>query len=295
MSIRNSMKRKLCRRNSHRRPLLVIGLLLTIPPALLAQKTVVTEEPALGAQQTQMDLPADFHRYYGQNVNQWKDSERKIAKADLDADMNYDGVIQNDNPADGGAFEVTPPGLILGRGEMARFLFRIFPYRLDYPGEVVVTLEVGGINRAAKSGQFASFAEEQAATGRIRVWADNERKQLLLDSGDPDRRYHEWVVDAPGFVSHLPNVYPRLVYVEGVEASPKFLGDLRLLLTVSHRHNGGSRENYGEYRQKAVKSFRTTFDHFLLTVTAAPHPKDFVNNNVEGVWISPASLVPDGK
>ncbi len=273
---------------------IALFIAVVVGQAAFAQKQVIVEPTPGGDNKTQMDLPTDFHRYYGQNVNQWKDAERKIAKADLDGDLNYDGVISNDNPADGGAFEVTPPGLILGRGEMTRFLMRIFPYRLDYPGEVVITLEVAGINRESKTGQFSSFEKEQASTGRIRVWADNEKKRLLLDSGDPNRRHFEWVVDAPGFVSHLPGVYPRLVYVEGVEPSPKFLGDLRLLLTVSQRPVGSSRETYSEYRKKAIKAFRTTFDHYLLTITPSPHPKDFTTNNVEGVWISPSQTITTG-
>jgi hypothetical protein len=37
-----------------------------------------------------------------------------------------------------------------------------------------------------------------------------------------------------------------------------------------------------------VKSFRTTFDHVLVTVQPEPLPKEFINGNNEGAWIAPA-------
>lgn len=254
--------------------------------------------------ETEMDLPSDFHRYYGQRVNMWRDQERKVAKLDIDTDMNYDGTIDNDDPADNGAFEGTPPGLVLGEGELSKVLIRLTPYRIDYEGEVVLTLEVAGINRALKSGQFESFEEEVAATGRIRVWKDASRRELLLDSADPEKRFYEWVADETQYPANLPGVYPRLVYVEGVSATGKggrsgkavvsekgmveggYSGDLRLLATVSHREKGTPREGYPQYRQRFLKSFRTSFDHILFTVRELPQEKVFINNNAEGVWIS---------
>jgi hypothetical protein len=37
-----------------------------------------------------------------------------------------------------------------------------------------------------------------------------------------------------------------------------------------------------------IKSFRTTFDHLLLTVQKQPTTKEFINNNNEGVWVAPS-------
>jgi len=37
-----------------------------------------------------------------------------------------------------------------------------------------------------------------------------------------------------------------------------------------------------------IKSFRTSFDHILLTVQPKPTLKQFINNNNEGVWVAPA-------
>jgi hypothetical protein len=273
------------------------------------KEVISTAAPMDRGLETEMDLPSDFHRYYGQRVNQWRDIERKIAKLDIDTDMNYDGTIDNSDPADNGAFESTPPGMMVGEGELTRVLIRLTPYRIDYRGQVVLTLEVAGVNRADKSGQFASFEEETASTGRIRVWKDASQRELLLDSADPEKRYYEWTAEESVYPANLPGAFPRFVYVEGVSAAGAakglsakqvveakgvvgggayYSGDLRLLATVSHREEGAERETYPEYRKRFLKSYRTTFDHILFTVLEQPQEKVFINNNAEGVWISGA-------
>jgi hypothetical protein len=257
--------------------------------------------------ETELDLPGDFHKYYGQRVNSFKDSERRIAKLDIDGDLNYNGTINNDDPGSNGAFEVTPPGLIVGEGEMTKIVIRLNPYRIDFTGEMVLTLEVAGVNRAVRSGQFDSFEQEVASTGRIRVWRDPSRRQLLLDSADPERRFVEFVADETHYPYNLPGVHPRTVYVEGVSAAPAakgrnigaenatfgrvaiaegvYSGDLRLLATVAHREKGTDRESYAERRGRFITSFRTSFDHILFTVLETPQQKEFINNNAEGVWL----------
>ena len=247
--------------------------------------------------QTNKDIPADFHKYFGQRINSWKDRERQIAKIDMDADMNQDGMIQNDDPADGGAFEATPPGLILGEGELTRFIIRLWPYRVDFEGEVVVTLEVEGINRGAKSGEYPSLDEELASTGHIRVWRNKDKKDLLLDSKDPSKRAFEFTTDYSTYPYNLPITVPRFVFVEGVKTSPLYTGDIRLLLTVSHRGPGeaspyaltASKDPLPIEPEKriGIKSFRTSFEHMLITVQPKPEPKEFINDNNEGVWVAP--------
>ena len=254
---------------------------------------------------THMDLPADFHHYYGQQVNQYKDIERKIAKLDLDMDLNYDGYIDNLDPADQGAFESTPPGAMIAAGEMTKALIRLTPYRVDYDGEVVVTFEIAGINRAVSSGEFQSFQEEQASVGHVRVWRDPQRRQLLLDSADPNKRYVEFLPDFHTYPYNLPTVVPRCIYVEGVSVSPRFLGDLRLLVTCTHRAPGSNREGFSESRKRLFRAFRTSFDHILLTIVKEPVRKEFINNNAEGVWwhtdssgvmrLEKDSIAPSGK
>ncbi|SKA81813.1 hypothetical protein SAMN02745166_00817 [Prosthecobacter debontii] len=258
-------------------------------------------EPIPEPLQTNRDLPSDFHKYYGQRVNSWKDRERQIAKLDMDADMNQDGTISNTDPADSGAFEATPPGLILGTGELTRVVIRLNPYRIDFDGEVVVSLEVEGINRATKTGDFASLDEELASMGHIRVWKDASKKELLLDSRDPAKRVVEFTTQYKTYPYNLPIAVPRFVFVEGVKPSPIYTGDIRLLVTCAHRAidetnyadlssgktSGKAGEPLPEKKKGVLKSFRTSFDHVLFTVQPKPATKEFINGNVEGVWKSP--------
>lgn len=255
--------------------------------------------------QTNKDVPADFHKYFGQRVNSWRDRERQIAKLDLDADLNQDGILSNTDPADGGAFEATPPGLLLGEGEMTRLVIRLLPYRVDFDGEAVVTLEVEGINRASRTGEFQSLDDELAAMGHIRVWRDNTKKQLLLDSRDPSKRVVEFSTDYKTYPYNLPLAVPRFVFIEGVKSSPVHIGDIRLLCTVSHRSPYTQQrlaaeiakvstapkepvEVAPEEKKLGVKSFRTSFDHMLITVQKEPKFKEFINGNNEGAWIPPS-------
>jgi hypothetical protein len=262
----------------------LLGLAPLLSSAGDPDKNPLPVQP-LAAGQTQMDIPTSFHKYYGQRINNWRDTERAVAKVDLDSDLNYDGVINNNDPQDGGAFEGTPPGLQVGVAELSRIVVRVIPYRVDFDGEVVVSLELSGINRGSASGEFGSFEEEASATGRIRVWRDSERKVLLLDSADPNRRYVEFATQYREYPYNLPTVIPRSVYIEGVSPSKQFEGDVRLLLTCSHRAPGTSPQTFAESRRKLLKSFRTTFDHILLTVRPEPIAKEFINNNAEGNWL----------
>lgn len=243
-------------------------------------------------EETLEDLPSDYHKYFGQKLNRYRDINRRIAKLDLDADLNLDGIIKQGDPRDSGAFEATPPGLIVGVGEMTKIVVDVIPYRIDFEGDVVVGFEVSGINRAVAEGVFSSFEEEQRAVGRIRVWADANKKQLLLDSADPAKRLVEFSVEAMRYPANLPNAIPRTVYVEGVRPSGAYLGDMRLLATVSHREKGEAAPTQDPARAQnpPLKRFRTSFDHILFTIEQQPAKKDFVNNNAEGVWISPKKL-----
>lgn len=266
----------------------------------------VDDKPFSG--QTNKDVPADFHKYFGQRVNSWRDRERQIAKLDLDADMNQDGHLSNTDPADGGAFEATPPGLVLGEGEMTRVVVRLLPYRVDFDGEVVVTLELEGINRGSRTGEYESLEDELANMGHVRVWRDATKKELVLDSKDPGKRVVEFTTNYKTYPYNLPMTVPRFIFVEGVKSSPRFIGDIRLLATVSHRSPHGAQQQQGttadfpnqprtagkeplpvapEEKKIGIKSFRTSFDHILLTVQKEPLIKQFINGNNEGAWIPP--------
>ena len=288
--------------------LVIVSVLTATLPATAqtgSDKTVATDRGgrARGIE-TNNDLPGDFHPYYGQKLNRYRDLDRRIAKLDMDADINMDGVIRQNDPRDQGAFEQTPPGLIVGKQEMSKIFIDVMPYRVDFQGFAVVSLEVAGLNRGTQSGNFASFEDEQASVGRIKVWRDIDRKQLLLDSGDPSKRSVEFVVPAMRYPANLPNIIPRTVYVEGVKSSGKYLGDLRLLAVVSHRYSelpehgvtAASLAFEGKNNGKEViatqaapspilKRFRTSFDHILVTVEDVPANKEFVNANAEKVWV----------
>ncbi len=228
--------------------------------------------------ETDMDRPAEFHEEFGMMPgSKLAKSLKRISKIDLDGDLNYDGSISNYDDTDGGLGESVPPGLQVGVGELTKIVVRFKTYENDYPGILFVKLDVAGIDRFAQNGKYASVEQEMQSTGRIRVWGDFDRKTLLVDSGDAGKRSFEWKVDKNELKSGLPGVIPRVLYIEGVEASKTFEGDVRLLMSSSHAlSEGGGRLPSSIYH--------TAHDHLLLTVRDKPVKKGFVNNNVEGVW-----------
>ena len=190
-----------------------------------------------------------------------------LSKIDLDADLDYDGSFDNDASTGQGQHEYLPPGLELGAGEVSRLLVRFKTYELDFTGKLLVSLEAAEVNRNATSGEGAMSA------GQIRVWRDQQRKELLIDSADPAKRRFEWTYDREKRSGGIP----RTLYVEGVKVSPQFEGDLRLLLSASHLADGDAAGTPSSL-------YRAAFDHLLLTVREKPIEKEFINNNVEGVW-----------
>lgn len=275
--------------------------------------------------QTELDIPGDSHKYFGQRSNQFRDVGRRLAKIDLDGDFNYDGLIDNEDPADNGAFQQTPPGLVVGTGELTRLVLRLSPYHLDFRGQAVVSMQVDGVNRADKTGRFASLEEEMASVGHVRVWRDPSKRELILDSRDPGRRVYEWTIDDSKYPANIPGIVPRTLYLEGVDVAGAgyggskegmsakgglftgYSGDVRLLVTVFHRVPGeepvpvyddpkaGLGAKGGVIPVEPEKDdewclpgsptrFRTSYDHILVTVRRAPHRKEFVADNVAGVW-----------
>jgi hypothetical protein len=269
-------------------PLCALLGIACLNSTLLAGEGAANKGPELTSRgsETEMDLPSSYHKFFGQNVTYYKDAERKVARIDVDADLNYDGSISNEDPADNGAFEVTPPGLVLGVGEMSKVIMRLRPYRVDFLGDVVVGIEIGGINRAAKTGRFESFEEEKAAVGRVRVWKDKNKTELLLDSGDPSKLSYEFTMDAANYPANLPDAVPRALYIEGVGVSGQYAGDVRLLTTVSYRDKETEAKVPASERKHLPQTFRTAYDHMIFTVKSQPMKKSFVNDNAEGVWVT---------
>jgi hypothetical protein len=195
----------------------------------------------------------------------------RLSKIDLDGDFNYDGTISNEDPSNQGRLEYVPPGLELGVGEVTRLVIRLKTYEESFPGKLNVTLDVTAINRESASGSFASGADGQS--GRVKVWRDQARTDLLLDSGDSSKLSRTWTYDS----SKVSSGIPRVVYVEGVEVSPKAEGDIRLLVVSEHVADGASGGTNSAL-------YRPAFDHLLLTVRKEGVAKEFVNNNAEAVW-----------
>jgi len=241
-------------------------------------------------QPTEKDLAGDVGRYFGQRQNLVRDANRKLAKIDVDGDFNYDGTINNNDPADNGAFQQTPPGLVVGVGELTRVVVRLTPYKIDYEGRAKVRLAVDGINRADKTGKFETLESQTAGMGHIIVW-DTDRKTKLIDTRDVNRLAYEWTLDAQVFPYNLQLV-PRVLYVEGVSPSPQFMGDIRLLMSVTDEN-----PNYVVDPKKdptrLLKTFRPTFDHILLTVMSKPQEKHYINANAEKVWTKRGESVTD--
>ena len=246
--------------------------------------------------ETDKDLPGSLTKYYGQRANLYRDNERKLAKVHLDGDLNYDGCI-NQDPGDHGAFKRSPPGLIVGKGELSKLVLTITPYKIDYDGRAKVRLEVTGINRNEKTGEFPSWEAEKAGSGHIIVWSDAKRTKKLIDSREENSRSFTWTLDDRAFPYNI-QVVPRSVYVEGVNISPKYLGDLRLMLMVfdgkPSDQDGNDRDGKGKADAggNLFRIFRPSFNDILLTITDKPFEKHFANNNAEGVWIAP---IPRGK
>ena len=262
--------------------------------ALVVCSSAAVAEPAISPEgvgdPTDKDVAGDVGKYFGQRQKLVRDPNRKLAKIDVDGDFNYDGTINDFDPADNGAFQQTPPGLIVGVGELSRIVVRLTPYKIDYEGRAKVRLTVDGVNRAKKSGAFDSAEEQAAGMGHIIVW-DTDRKTKLIDTRDPNRLAYEWTLDDRAFPYNV-QIVPRVLYVEGVSPSPQFMGDIRLLMSVTDEN-----PNYVVDPKKdpsrLIKTFRPTFDHILLTVLSSPHEKHYINANAEKVWSKKGEVVND--
>ncbi|MCB1227139.1 MAG: hypothetical protein KDK99_15075 [Verrucomicrobiales bacterium] len=240
--------------------------------------------------ETQMDVAGDVSKYFGQRQNLYRDPNRKLAKIDVDGDFNYDGTINNFDPADNGAFQQTPPGLVVGVGELTRVVVRLTPYKIDYEGRAKVRLEVTGINRDAKSGEFDSDEERRNGMGHIIVW-DTNRETKLIDTRDPERLSYEWTIDDRVYPYNL-QIVPRAIYVEGVSPSPRYQGDIRLLMSVTDE-NPNYLVDPKANPVRVARFFRPTYDHILLTVTPTPQEKRYINANAEKVWSRKGDTMTD--
>lgn len=250
------------------------------PLALFAALVAMSSgfaDPDKGIQKTDRDITSPDDIY-----SQRRAHSGRIAKLDLDGDFNYDGIVDNDDPSENGLVQQTPPGLVLGTGEMTRMVIRFSPYQINIDTKVRFELSVAGINRGDKTGRYDSLEQELASVGHIRVWADPEKKKLLLDSSKADHRV--FTLDLEDVNPESVIRVPHFIFVEGYKPSGKFAGDIRLLARVIDVRAAESEQKQGIAKALAGVGFRPSYDHVLITVQSAPHAKSLVGRGE--VWIS---------
>lgn len=144
--------------------------------------------------------------------------QNTLGKVSISADFDYDGQVW---AGEGREKKLIPPGLIVGTDEMAKisvscvpstaFLSQIGTPKVSMKfHKLSIILDVRGVDLGRKNGKFRSLDDELHKCGRVLIWADKDRKRLLLDSADPSKRRMMWP---------YAEVYPLPhLYVEGVQA-----------------------------------------------------------------------------
>lgn len=141
-----------------------------------------------------------------------------LGQVSISADFNYDGQIWG---GEGKNTKVTPPGLIIGTDEMAKIAVSCIPTAEYLPQvgtpavkmkfhKLAIILDVRGVDLSRKNGRFRSLEDELDKCGRVLIWADKDRRRLLLDSADPSKRRMMWPYSEVYPLPHL--------YLEGVQA-----------------------------------------------------------------------------
>jgi hypothetical protein len=143
---------------------------------------------------------------------------------DLVGDINRDGTIDPDDPADNGPVEDEPAGLKVGVGALQKLSLHCVPKSMT-GGYVRFTVLSG-------AGEWEHLRDPERlprprrpAGGHIRVWQDPQRTTLLLDSHVQGKMMVVWTLS-----EEFPfDLVPTTVYVEGMAAS-KEDGDVSLVL-----------------------------------------------------------------
>lgn len=209
---------------------------------------------------------------FGMGWGYFPQQDLSLGTVSLSADTNYDGRVDIEATPN---VKRNPPGLVIGMREMARVDLAVVhnasrqttgsPDLKFLYYKTAATLDLRPVNLAHKRGRFKSFEDEQSRAGRVRVWLDSERKQLLLDSGNPEMRRVQW----PASTS-LP---PKHVYVEGVS-----MGDSGtvMMLTLLLDNN-----DMGPIVDK-VFGDKASWDAMMLSVWPQPRVKPYIDNSP--VW-----------
>lgn len=212
---------------------------------------------------------------FGFGVGYFPVQDRSLGTVGITADTNYDGYLDSMDSSAGPNLKRNPPGLIVGAREMARVdLSVVHNASLQTNGspdlkfkyyKTSAILDLRPVNLAHRRGRFKSFQDEQARSGRVLVWLEPNRKTLLLDSSDPERRRVQW----PAAIS-LP---PKHVYVEGV--APGDSGTVMMLTLLLDNTNMGvvADKLFGD---------KASWDAMMFSVWPTPRQKPYSDNPV--VW-----------
>jgi hypothetical protein len=200
--------------------------------------------------------------------------QNSLGTVSISADFNYDGHVW---AGEGQGTKVTPPGLIIGTDEMAKIAVSCTP-TADYLPQIgtpkvkmnfhklAIILDVRGVDLGKKNGRFRSLDAELEKCGRVLIWADKDRKRLLLDSADPTKRRMMWP---------YAEVYPLPhLYVEGVQACQP--GGAYIFTWELDDSNG---QNWF----KRCLGQPSVWDRMMLSVHPIGSPKPHVDS--DPVWI----------
>jgi hypothetical protein len=143
--------------------------------------------------------------------------------ADLVGDVNGDGTIDPDDPADNGDAEGEPPGLTVPVGAVQELSLRCVPKSWT-EGYVRFTVLAGAGEWEFLQDPHRLPRPRRPAGGHIRVWRDRERTQLVLDSHVHENMMVVWQLSEETTLDQVP----RTVYVEGLAPSWKD-GDVALV------------------------------------------------------------------
>jgi hypothetical protein len=222
------------------------------------------------------DVNAQFG--FGLGMGYFPVQDRSLGTVKIAGDTNYDGQLDYADLDCNPNLKRNPPGLVIGRHELARVDLSVVHNTarqgVTSPGtpnfkflfyKTSAILDLRPINLGHRRGNFKSFEEEQARSGRMRVWLDISRTTLLLDSADPGKRRVEWPA-----ASSLP---PKHVYVEGVSVGDSGTVMMMTLLLDDNNHSPLGDKLFGD---------KACWDAMMFSVWPSPKAKPFIDKSP--VW-----------
>ncbi|MBT3289715.1 MAG: DUF3616 domain-containing protein, partial [Victivallales bacterium] len=190
--------------------------------------------------------------------------------ADLVGDINRDDAITPADPADNGEAEDKPSGLPVAIGSLEKLSLRCVP-KSRTEGFVRFTVMSGAGEWEHLRDPARLPRPRRPGGGRIRVWEDQEKTKLILDSHTLGKMDVVWALSETFPIDRIPTT----VYAEGVAVSRE-AGDVVLVL------------NYG--LTEATTGPGSLQDVLVATVSKATLPRVRVaraSDNAEqlAIWI----------